>query len=148
MPEPTILEKNLSLVSAVAEGDAEKVAVSLQSGANIHYEDDLALRSAAYLGYKDMVKLLLESGANVHADTEAALFIAIKARDQDMINQLVDKGATVQVILDRRKADLDAESLRLIDSIKNREAKLAAEKNIATLREKSRKSGINLKPSP
>ncbi len=147
MPEQTIQEKNLSLVSAVAAGKPEIVAACLSNGADIHYDDDLALRSAAYLGYLDMVELLLKSGANVHADGDVALFAAVMAHDLAMAEKLVDKGANVQAVLDRRKRELDSESLHILDAVQTRSAKIAFEKNFAAYKEKTHKSGHGgLKP--
>ena len=61
------------LKSASEQGHQAVVKSLLESGANVHADDDRALRWAARNGHHEVVKLLLERGANVHADDDSAL---------------------------------------------------------------------------
>ena len=66
----------------------------LESGANVHADDDLALGWAAQKGHHEVVKLLLESGANVHAHDDGALRQASRNGHSRVVNLFLKNGAT------------------------------------------------------
>lgn len=136
----TFKDKNLALVTAIADRDVAMIGASLKNGADIHYNDDFPLRCAAYLGYVEIVDVLLQKGANVHANGNEPLFTAIKTRDYTLINLLLEKGASLQAVLDTRKDKLVAADLDLIGGLRARDAHAEAEKRRKELQEKARKS--------
>ena len=140
MTETIVRDKNMVLVTAVADRNAEVVIASLKNGANIHYNEDMPLRCAAYLGYVEIAELLLKNGANVHANGNEPLFTAIRARDRELIEMLLTRGASLQAVLDTKKDKLDKGSLELISEIQSRDTHDAAEKRRTELKEKARKA--------
>jgi ankyrin repeat protein len=139
MPGDTLKERNLALVAAVVNRDADIIVAQLRQGANIHHEDDFPLRCAAYLGYSDIAELLLKNGANVHAGGEEPLLMAVKARDNVLIELLLNNKADLQAVLDNNRGKLDKGSVEFITHIQTRDAKAAAERRARELREKARR---------
>ena len=90
------------LLIAAYEGNAEKVRLLLDKGANVNARRDdgnTALMLAALSG-KDLstVKLLIDRGANVNAKNkknDTALIYAAADRDADILQALLDKGADI-----------------------------------------------------
>ena len=81
-------------VSAARSGNIFKLKISLDSGFDIHYDNDLALRSAKECGQTEAVIFLLDNGANIYAlDDDAALRYSSLRGDIQTVNHLREKGS-------------------------------------------------------
>lgn len=84
--------KEKLLIYAV-NGHVDVVELLLNSGANIHYENDKALVIASKLGHVDIIMLLVDRGANIFT-AEALQWASLGGR-LELVNLLLDKGADI-----------------------------------------------------
>lgn len=95
------LFKNKPMINAAKGGNAEKVKLLLEKGADVDAKDNsgnTALIYAAVNGHIETVKILVEKGADVNAEDKdglTALFWAYKKGYPDIELFLIDKGAIV-----------------------------------------------------
>ena len=83
------MNQNEKLINACKAGDLNLVKSLVQSGANIHAQDNAALRWAAGKGHLDVVKHLVEQGADIHAlDDDDALCWAAENGHLEIVNYL------------------------------------------------------------
>jgi len=87
-------KKNFLQVCA-AFGKTEFVKYLLDSGADVHRDDDAPLRWASEMGRTEVVKLLLDAGADVHAQNDAPLRWASERGCIKIVKLLLDAGADV-----------------------------------------------------
>ena len=87
-------------IAAAKNGDLKKVAFSLQSGVDIHAENDKALRWASNHGHEEVVRLLLEQGADVHAESDEALRWASGCGHEAVVRLLLEQGADIHALND------------------------------------------------
>ena len=73
----------------------EAVALAIQAGADVHFNDDQALRIASKNGHVAVVEFLVKAGADVHADDDQALCWASYHGHLPVIEFLVKAGANV-----------------------------------------------------
>ena len=73
----------------------EAVALAIQAGADVHFNDDQALRIASKNGHVAVVEFLLKAGADVHADDNEALCWASYHGHLPVIEVVVKAGANV-----------------------------------------------------
>jgi len=64
-------------IETAENGHSEIVKLLIESGANIHADNDYAVRWAAKNGHSEIVKLLIESGANIHTKNDYAVRRAV-----------------------------------------------------------------------
>lgn len=84
-------------LSAARTGNIFRLKFSLDSGIDIHYDNDLALRYAKECGQTEAVIFLLENGANIYAlDDDAALRYSSMCGDIQTVNHLREKGTCSQ----------------------------------------------------
>ena len=83
-------ENNWALAWASANGHAAVAKLLLESGADVHARDDLALQWASGRGHMAVAKLLLESGADVHAEDDYALRAASYGSHTEVLELLED----------------------------------------------------------
>lgn len=95
----------MSLLTAVYEGDSEKVRRLLDSGANIEERDPLdgstPLYAAAEMRKEGIVRLLIERGANIEARNsrgETPLIVAAVMGSLPIVQQLIDAKADVNAV--------------------------------------------------
>jgi len=81
-------DNNLALRYAVSNSHLDVVKLLLDRGADIHDDDDWALRHAAYNGHLEVVKLLLDRGADIHAYNDDALRQATREAHLDVVDYL------------------------------------------------------------
>jgi ankyrin repeat protein len=62
----------MNLIEAARSGYLETAKKMVESGADIHAENDYALRWAASYGHLDVVMFLVQSGADIHAENDYA----------------------------------------------------------------------------
>ena len=74
-------------------GRTPTVALLLDRGANLHYEDDLPLQLASLGGHLETVSLLLDRGATVHALNDQALKYARRYGYGAVVALLLERGA-------------------------------------------------------
>jgi ankyrin repeat protein len=67
---------NQELLKASLFGRFETVKLLINSGANVHADDDYCIKLASEKGHLETVKFLLENGANVHADQDYCIRLA------------------------------------------------------------------------
>ena len=80
---------------ASAYGHLSIVEVLVKAGANVHAKDDEALRLASFYGHLSIVKVLVKAGADVHADNDYALRRASRNGHLSVVEFLVKAGANV-----------------------------------------------------
>lgn len=83
------------LAWAAEKGHTDVVRALLNSGADVHAEDDYALRISSSNGHYDTVRLLLNNDADVHAIYDEALRLASEHGLSDIVKLLLDNGADV-----------------------------------------------------
>ena len=98
---PPIDEISNILVYAAHSGCIDAVTILLDSGANVHAQDDSALKFSAYAGNVDVVKILLEAGADPHVDNDIALQNAIQYGYYEIAKILLAYGANVHAHFDK-----------------------------------------------
>jgi ankyrin repeat protein len=84
-----------ALVGAALQGCLATVTLLLDRGADVHVQEDRALVLAASYGYLEVARLLLDRGANVHADDDFALIMASQNGRAEAVRLLLDRGADV-----------------------------------------------------
>ena len=72
----------------------------IESGADVHADDDYALRWSAKNGHLDVIKYLIEKGANVHAGDDYALQWCANNGHLNIIKYLVEYGADIHAVDD------------------------------------------------
>ena len=97
----------LALGSASQAGRTSVVALLLDRGADVHFDDDDALRWSAYKGHVKSVRLLLGRGANIHARNDEALRRQCRGspRNMEMTRLLLDRGANIHAQNDKLLRD-------------------------------------------
>ncbi len=80
---------------ASEKGSYDIVEMLITHGADIHTLDDVAFRLAAVNGHIDVVKLLIKNGANVHVLDGVTLHGVAHNGDYDIVKLLLDKGVSV-----------------------------------------------------
>ena len=88
------------LVGSSMRGDVNRVNVLLDSGADIHAQEDYALRWAAKRGHLEVVKLLLDRGAGIHAQNDDSLRWAAWHGHLEVVKLLLDRGADIHAEYD------------------------------------------------
>jgi ankyrin repeat protein len=81
--------KELVLTVEAKNGRLDYVMIALNSGVDIHTENDFALRHASDEGHLDVVKFLVEKGADIHAQDDYALRIASRNGYLEVVKFLV-----------------------------------------------------------
>ena len=84
-----------SLTTASFAGRAPVVALLLDRGADVHFQEDESLLNAAYRDHLAVVTLLLDRGADVHANSDGPLRVAASRGQLEMVTLLLDRGADV-----------------------------------------------------
>lgn len=72
------------------------VKLSLEQGANIHFQDDNPLRTSSESGHLDIVEFLLKKGAKIHANDDGSLVLASKNGHLDVVKFLLKNGAKIR----------------------------------------------------
>lgn len=90
----------------------------VESGVDIHAEDDHALRTAAEDGLTEQVRWLLDRGANPNARKCYALYEAMRTGHTETARILVERGANVTYTCARmRSLDRDDLADRLLETV-------------------------------
>ncbi len=76
----------------------EKIKYLIDSGADIHQNNDQPLLVAVAYGNDDIAIYLIENGADVHADNDYALRFSVRHRNIKMVEYLLKAGADVTKI--------------------------------------------------
>ncbi|KAJ3032715.1 hypothetical protein HDV00_007191 [Rhizophlyctis rosea] len=87
-----------ALVAAARGGSANIVEITLEGGANVHFDGDEALVVAAREGHTEVVQILLGAGANVNARRDEALLLAAGHGHTETVKVLVNGGAAIHAI--------------------------------------------------
>lgn len=85
MTKTTLLS---TLYQAIRERNTYALKLIIETGADLHDENDKPLSFASENGYYEEVVILLEHGANFRANDNEALQLAIKNNHQRVINIL------------------------------------------------------------
>ena len=83
------------LLQAAEVGHTHIVALLLDRGADLHYEEDLVLYTAVSEGHLETARLLLDRGAHIRAGGYDALRVAAARGQIDIVRLLLDRGAEV-----------------------------------------------------
>ena len=78
-----------------AKWDLEVIKELVESGANIHAQDDYAIRWASSNGQLEVVKYLAENGANIHAQDDYAICWASENGQLEVVKYLAENGANI-----------------------------------------------------
>lgn len=143
--------RGFSLVSAAAKGEVGRMRACLDSGANIHFENDLALRAAAFTGNFATLEVLVEKGGNLHANDDEALLYAAKRGDKDMTRYLLSKGADAQAMLKKHEKLVDDECLATLDGVKSEKLSDAFNEGFSSFKagmNKFKKPSLRANPPP
>ena len=100
-------ENDRALRLASSNNHLDVVKYLVESGADIHALNDCALRSASIDGHLDVVKCLVESGADIHANDGDSLGLASEYGHLGVVKFLVGKGAHAQGVTKRRCVRLE-----------------------------------------
>jgi hypothetical protein len=76
------------LINASLYGHLAVVKLLLESGAEVHAQNNYAIRWASFNDHLDVVKLLVESGAEVHAQNNYAIRCASFNGNLDVVKLL------------------------------------------------------------
>ncbi len=76
----------------------EKIKYLIDSGADIHQNNDQSLLGAIAYANNDIAIYLIENGANIHADNDYALRYSVRTKNIKMIEYLLKAGADVTKI--------------------------------------------------
>ena len=87
----------MDLIGAVRKGDCDKVKALLDSGEDIHYQDDRALSTAVSFNHIKVVELLLNAnpGSNIHARNDVVIQIAAREGHAEIAKLLIKYGVDV-----------------------------------------------------
>ncbi len=94
------MTESQKLFDAVEKGDLNGVQEALDSGVDIHAQDDYALLLAACYDHIEVVRLLLGYGADVHAGDDRALRIATYEGYFEVVQALLDAGANADLAIE------------------------------------------------
>ncbi|AQN68741.1 putative ankyrin repeat protein [Saudi moumouvirus] len=90
---------NILLISACFCLRLDIIKYLIESGADVHIENDSPLIKAIYSGvYRDnkaIVQYLIENGANIHVDNNKPLILACEKDQLEMVKLLIDYGANI-----------------------------------------------------
>jgi len=78
---------------AVQDNDFELVKLSIDGGANVHYDDEYSLLKASENNNIEMIKYLIEHGANVNADFNRVFRDACDNNEFELADYLIEHGA-------------------------------------------------------
>lgn len=76
--------------------NVETFKMLIESGANIHDDDDYVLRWSAFNGHVKVVRFLIKSGADIHAQYDYALRLGALNGHLEVVRLLIESGATVR----------------------------------------------------
>ncbi len=91
-------ELDKALIEMARSGDLRIVKYFVESGADIHADNDDVLSVAAWGGHLKVVKYLVENGADIHAEYDAALGIAAGNGHLEVVKYLVENGADIYAV--------------------------------------------------
>jgi len=83
------------MLQCAEQGHLEKLVLSLNSGADIHANDDYALRISAERGHSDIVSFLINRDADMSSYGDSALQNAALNGHLDVVKLLVKNGVSV-----------------------------------------------------
>ena len=84
-----------ALTIAAATNHVEMIKFLIESGADIHIDEDKSLKTAAYNGNYEAVKFLIKLGAKVCVDNNAPLKYAVEHGYLEIVKYLINKGANI-----------------------------------------------------
>ena len=90
-------ERDEALFNASFNGRTPVVALLLDRGADIHFEEDKPLCISCQDNHLATAMLLLDRGADVHTQEDRPLRLAAQNDHVEMVTFLLDRGANVQV---------------------------------------------------
>jgi hypothetical protein len=67
----------------------------VESGIDIHVDNDYFLKHAAYYGHLELVKYLVESGLDIHVEEDLSLRYAAMKGHLEVVKYLVEKGSDI-----------------------------------------------------
>ena len=89
------MKPNEMLIQSCKHGFLPGVKLAIESGANIHYNNDAPILYSSLNGHIDVVKYLVEGGANVRTNDDYALRWASYYGHLDVVKFLVERGADI-----------------------------------------------------
>ena len=90
-------EKDELLIENSKKGNLEVVKYLIESGADIHVDNDANLRWASNNGHLEVVKFLIENGADIHEYEDRPLILASIRGHLEVVKYLVQSGADIHV---------------------------------------------------
>jgi len=96
------LKKDLNkvLINSSVLGRLDFVIAALDSGADIHVENDFSVRYASRNDQYETVKLLIEHDADIHANTDEAVRYASERGHYNVVKLLIENGADIHANTD------------------------------------------------
>lgn len=100
----TAEESQITYEQEQADEARKKIQEYLESGANIHANEEQILMEASEKGVMEIVRLCLEKGADVHAQDNLAVCLAMlgDTPNPEVVELLIEYGADQQMVLDCR----------------------------------------------
>lgn len=88
----------MSLIDVARRGNLEEVQRLINSGVDIHVQNDQALFDAASNGHLPVVEFLVDHGADIHAQHDLALIHAAGEGNLPVVEYLLSQGANINVL--------------------------------------------------
>jgi len=89
------IDNDTPLIELCNAQEFELMKLFVQNGANIHAQDDMCLITTCINGNLEIFKYLINNGANIHAQNELALRLACANGHIKIVKMLLDLGAEV-----------------------------------------------------
>jgi ankyrin repeat protein len=107
------------LLAACSEGDLKQVKHLVETGANVHYEDNAPIVDAANAGHTEIVRYLHEHGADIGARKGEVIRIAANLGNLELFSYCIDRDPTT-IVHDQRALTSASEHLPLVEHLERK----------------------------
>lgn len=93
-----------ALINAAENQHLSVLSFLIESGADVHGDEDEIFSKASSLGHNEVIKILLGAGADINARDGEFLYMAISGNHPETVKLLLDAGADIQLLNEQDKA--------------------------------------------